>query len=92
VDALIDALSDRGTGVRDNVVWSLGQIGPQAKSAVPDLVHILQNKTESPSTKANIVQALALIGRPYGMEAARRYLRAHPEVDVPPKIRLKLLE
>ena len=46
IPVLIDLLKDKEWLVRDYAVWTLGNIGPDAKTAIPSLTQLLNDKHE----------------------------------------------
>jgi HEAT repeat protein len=62
VDDLIECLNDKDIIIRSHAVESLGEMGPEAKSAVPQLILCLKDQKAEVRKKAAL--ALAGIGKP----------------------------
>ncbi len=52
VPALVDALDDDDKNVREFVAAALGEIGPDARAAVPALTALLEDREEKVVTRA----------------------------------------
>jgi HEAT repeat protein len=61
IQAIISNLSYNNSEIRETAAWSLGKIGPSAKSAVPQLGEIMINDTWS-GARAEAAESLGLIG------------------------------
>jgi len=78
VNPLVEELQSNQVPVRRTVVGLLGEIGPEAKDAVPSLISILQNDSDS-QVRRDTVQALGEIGPP--AQAAIPALIASLQID-----------
>jgi len=63
LERLIRELQDADSDVRSNAAMALGEIGPEAKDAVPTLIQLLQNEDAEGFVRANAALALGQIGK-----------------------------
>ena len=71
VSALIQALKDDDRDVRMEAAESLGEIGPEAKAAVPALIQAL--KDDNFNVRRGAAMALLTIGTPEALKAVEQY-------------------
>ena len=69
VEELIQAFQDDDWEVRRNAAYALGEIGPEAKGAVPALIQALQNQDEV-GVRVSVAYALEQIGTSEAIKAA----------------------
>ena len=69
VEELIQAFQDDDWEVRRNAAYALGEIGPEAKGAVPALRQALQNQDEV-GVRVSVAYALEQIGTSEAIKAA----------------------
>jgi HEAT repeat protein len=77
VSALILALDDDYKYVPSAAAESLGRIGPEARTAIPHLVRLVQSRgTTNSSARANAAKTLGLLGDPAAIPALRNALQS----------------
>jgi HEAT repeat protein len=76
VPVLLDLLNENDPRIRRNVIFTLGQIGPAAREAIPDLIRLLQSDSD-PHVRGEAAYALSI----FGPEAAPILLLALRDAD-----------
>ena len=71
IERLIKQLQDQDSQVRGSAGVALGDIGPEAKDAVPALIQALQNQHEE--VRGNAAEALMQIGTPEALKAVEDF-------------------
>ena len=71
VERLIKELQDPDSDVRSIAAVTLGEMGPEAKDAVPALIQLLQD--QSSDVRLNAAVALKNIGTPEALKAVKEY-------------------